>query len=246
MITYITSFFAWAALAFYFGCFIPQIIENYRMKSTKGLSPLAMLVYLVAYLSLFYYIFLLDLMLPYKVFVPLECSALVVLIVQRFYYQGLFSSKLFFWGFVSIMGLSVICFPLAVAYPIGFGGICGWISLLFFLAQPIPQVVKVYREQSVEGFSFGFVTLQAIAVGCEFMVAILFHLPPQTVLMVIKGFLFYLVFCHQFWLYGAKLKHKKTIEEFIIEPCLHAQPGKDSNSINFPIELECEKCDSDL
>lgn len=239
MITYITSFFAWAALAFYFGCFIPQIIENYRIKSTKGLSPLAMLAYLVGYLALFYYIFLLDLMLPYKVFVPLECTALVILIFQRFYYQGIYSKPWFFWGFISIVSVSAICFPLALLYPMSFGGICGWISLVMFIVQPIPQVIKVYREQSVEGFSFGFVTLQAIAVGCEFTVAVLFKLPAQTVLMVVKGFIFYLVFCHQFWLYGKKLKHKKTIEEFIA-PCLRAQPGKDSNSINFPVSLSDE------
>lgn len=237
MITYITSFFAWAALAFYFGCFIPQIVENYRIKSTKGLSPLAMLIYFVAYLSLLYYIFLLDLMLPYKVFVPLESAALIVLIAQRFYYQGLYSSKLFFWGFIGVVLGSIICFPLAMLYPTSFGGLCGWISLVTFVSQPIPQVIKIYQEQSVEGFSFGFVTLQAIAVGCEFTVAMLFHLPAQTVLMVVKGFVFYLIYCHQFWLYGKKLKYKKTIEEFIA-PCLLAQQGKDSNSINFPISLK--------
>ena len=232
---------AWVSLFFYFICFIPQIIENFRIKSTRGLSRISLVAYFVGYLAMLYYIFLLDLLLPYKVVVPLEFACMAVIALQRFHYEGIFTDKMFFACITSSVAVAIFIFPLVWVCPLALGAVCGWISLAGFLIHPVPQIIKVYHEKSVEGFSFGFVTLLAIAVTCELMVALVRGLPIQTVFMALKGLFFYVIFCWQFWRYSKRNKPSMTIVEKVFEPCLHAKEGVDENSMNFPVCRLCEE-----
>ena len=230
---------AWAALFFYFACFIPQIIENYRIKSTRGLSKYSMVAYFFGYFAVIYYIFCLDLILPYKIVVPMEFAAMAVIVGQRFYYDGLFTDMTFFYGILGSTIFTLMLAPVAFYYPMTVGAVCGWLSLALFIAHPIPQVVKNFRERSVEGFSFGFVTLLAIAVTCELIVALVRGLPLQTLCMALKGLFFYIIFCVQFWLYWPRRKYQTTIvEEFIadvIEPVINAEEGDEEHRTSFPV-----------
>lgn len=195
---------AWASLLFYFVCFIPQIIKNYRIKSASGLSSYTLIAYCIGYLSMLLYVFCLDLILPYKIIVPLEFGAVSVIIGQRFYYDGLFADRALFWVVASSVFIACLLTPLALLYPYEIGSMSGWVSLVMFVAYPIPQVIKVFRERSVKGFSFGFVTLLAMAGGSELLVALIRDLPLQTLLTATKGVVVYIIFCIQFLLYAKK------------------------------------------
>ena len=197
----VAEILAWIALTFYTACFIPQMLENYRYKSVSGLSDMYLVAYFVAYASLAYYVFCLDLFFPYKVMVPIECIILAFIIGQRFYYDGFFidwKNRTLFW--ISVM-MFVGLFPFAWIYPVLVGNICGWISAIFFIITPIPQIWKVYKAKSVVGFSFAFITVNALAGVCELTVAFMKQLPVQTWVMILKGAVFYVIFCYQFYFY---------------------------------------------
>lgn len=198
---FIVELLVWASLTFYTVCFFPQILKNYQEKSTRGLSNVMLLAYYVAYIPMLYYVFYCDLILPYKVVLPIEVAVMTLMIFQKFYYHGLWSDKLFLSQFVGINLLMGLLYPLSRINPYSFGMACGWVACVFFAIYPIPQVVKLYRTKSVEGFSFGFVTVQACAFLCEGIAAVLKNLPLPTLFMIAKGFIFYGIFCWQFWLY---------------------------------------------
>ena len=75
---YIGSVCMWVALIFYSVCFFPQIFENYKKKSGKGISDFMLTLILNGYLALVVYVYLLDLHISYKIVVPLNMLSTVV------------------------------------------------------------------------------------------------------------------------------------------------------------------------
>lgn len=196
--------FAWVALTFYFVCFIPQILENSRLKSTRGLSDFSIYLFYLFALSAFFYTFLTDLPLPYKSIAPLQGVAMIILMMQRMYYGGFSVDK--FYSFIVILATVVAlgCISLALCIPEIVAPTSGWICVVTAILQLAPQGFKVFREKSVHGFSFGFVALRNIAVASEVTFAFLRPMPIQTVAMITVGVIFQAIFSVQFWLYGKK------------------------------------------
>lgn len=211
----IIELFVWATLSLYVICFIPQIVENYRLKTAQGWSRSALIAFFIAHLSLLYYTFLLDLYFPYKVIAPLQFVSISIITLQRFYYDGLYTDKVFLWSIAITALLGVFSFPLAFWYPLMLGSACGWITFSVFLVQPVPQVVKVYREKSVEGFSLGYVLIFGLAALFELYIVFAKGLPTQTLMMVIRNLIFTVIFCVQFWLYSdnsaASTRNEKSL-----------------------------------
>ena len=199
---FIINIFAWAALLCFSGCFIPQIIKNYKIKSTRGLSDFYLLASIGAYFPLLYYVYCSDLLFVYKVMVPIECGILLFIISQKFYYDGTQNNKLFFPLFAISVVLLVLTFPLSIITPSLFGWICGWVSFGFFTLNQFPQIWKVYSSKSVDGFSFGFVSVFALATSCELVVAVTKGLPIQTLFMDLRAIGVYAIFCLFFWRYS--------------------------------------------
>lgn len=191
----------WLSLTFYTVCFFPQIVKNYRAKSTEGLSDLFLLSYYIAYGAMLYYIFHCNLTLPYKIILPIEMTVLTSMIMQKLYYHGFAQNKWFFIQFLSLNAIMIGLYPISLYCPYEFGMAGGWVAFVFFAIYPIPQVLKLYRTKSVEGFSFGFISVQALAFLSEGIVAVIKQLPLPTLFMVAKGFVFYAIFSYQFWLY---------------------------------------------
>src|SRR3990170_2460551 len=144
----------WASMTFYFVCFIPQIIKNFKLKSGSGVSEFLLLLYLNSYLFLMFYIFGLSLPLAYRILVPLQGLATVVLIVQRLYYEPVL--RLIGLYIVNI-GVFASAIPLVLKNPVEIGPLAGWLAFAVMLFNQLPQAIKVYREKSVAGFSFMFV-----------------------------------------------------------------------------------------
>lgn len=209
MMTWVVEGFSWIALAFYFGCLIPQIIENYQLKSTRGLSDFSLYLFYLAHVSLYFYTFLTDLPLAYKTIAPWQSTAMVVIMIQRLYYGGISTDKFYSFIVIASSVLAVACIPVAFFVPELIASITGWICVVAFAVQPLPQVIKIFKERSVHGFSFNFVLLKTVAVASELMFALLRHLPIQTFVMVSLGATFQVVFFLQFWLYGKKSGFKK-------------------------------------
>jgi uncharacterized protein with PQ loop repeat len=177
----------WVAQFFYFACFIPQIITNFRAKSGAGVSDLLLVLYFNAYLFLLFYIYGLNLPIAYRVMVPLQTLATIVLVAQRIYYQtGTAAKKLLLLYSVNTV-LFLFFIPVALRNPIAIGIPFGWASFCSGLISQAPQVVKIHYQKSVAGFSFGFVFLVAVAAAIEFAAAILAPLPLPTLFSALRG-----------------------------------------------------------
>ena len=73
--------------------------------------------------------------------------------------------------------------------------------MLIWATYQIPQVVKVFLEKSVHGFSFSLVSLVAFGDAIELIVALLLGLPAPTLFNDFRGILIYVIFSLQFWYY---------------------------------------------
>lgn len=182
-------------------CFLPQIIENYRVKSGTGLSDYFLLAYLNTYIALIYYVFSLNLPLAYKIACPAQGIATLILIGQRLYYNHSSESK--FYGLIYLANLlcSLIFIPFAITNPMHTGHIFGWLSFILTLLNQMPQVIRVISTKSVTGFSYMFILITACAAGIELYTALALGLPMQTVLSAARGLMYFVIFSFLFKLY---------------------------------------------
>lgn len=185
----------------YFGCLIPQIITNYRQKSGAGVSSFLLIGYLNAYLFLIFYVFCMDLPLPYKVMVPLQTIATCILVAQRLYYDPNPGIKKF-WG---LYGLNILIFlpavPYALCSPLELGHVFGWCSFVLAVVNQLPQVVKIHQEKSVAGFNFLFVLFTTAGALLEIAASCITYLPLQTKLMAWRAIILFFIFSWQFYRY---------------------------------------------
>jgi uncharacterized protein with PQ loop repeat len=195
------SFFSWLALICYTVCFIPQVIKNYRLKSAAGWSDFFILMYLAGYVGLIYYTFCINFPHAYKVMVPIQTLLMLIIAGQRFYYDQVHQNKTFVTLFILMILLTCGILPFAQYYPTLIGNSCGWISLFFFCLFPTPQIIKIFKEKSLKGFSIGFLTIFTFASLSELAVACTGALPVQTIFMISKNLLTSTIFYIQFLLY---------------------------------------------
>lgn len=208
----IMNLFLWSALACYSSSFIPQLVTNFKHRSTAGLSDLFLLLYSIAYLSMQYYVFCLDLPLAYKVMVPFEASLNVLLVSQRFYYHRFAWNNFFSLGIVISCVVSLLALPWAIYNPLQAGQFFGWVATIVFSVNQLPQIVKLYRSKTTHGFSFWFVSFIALAMALELVGGLAKELPLQTIVMAVRGIVVYCVFCVQFWLYRKKDQNCLNVE----------------------------------
>ena len=197
----IINFLMWLSLIFYVACFIPQIVTNFKIKSGKGISDLMLIGYLNAYLCLLFYIFFMNLPVSYKVMVPIATCATYVLIGQRLYYDTFSNIK----RLSLIYGLNTLFFIISLPYFIhnsmAVGMFFGWSNFVFSVFNQLPQVIKMYREKSVVGFSFLFVLLFGFASIFETIAVFSAQLPLPTCVNAFRAFIMFLIFSWQFYLY---------------------------------------------
>ena len=183
---------------------LPQILLNYKLKSTAGLSNTYISIYLSGYFFHLFYVFCLDLPIAYKVINPLLFSLVLVLAFQRFFYSKdkawNHPIKLYSMNFFIISFLIV----LAINFPIKIGHLAGWISVAIWTVYQLPQVFKIYSKKSIEGFSFAAVSCSGFQNFLEFAAVLALGLPLQSIFVALRGIIFFAIFCFQFWIYKNK------------------------------------------
>jgi uncharacterized protein with PQ loop repeat len=191
----------WASLIFYWVCFFPQIATNFRVKSGKGVSELMLLGYLNAYLFLLFYIFCMDMPFAYKLMVPLHALSTLVLVLQRLYYDSTPQALYFWFLYGTNVAVFLFVFPYAFHDPVKIGVMFGWCNFVLCVLNQLPQIIKLYQQKSVVGFSFWFVLFTGLAAFVETIVAYAVGLPPQTFFNAIRGVILAAVMGVQFVLY---------------------------------------------
>lgn len=194
----------WAALLFYSGCFLPQILTNYRIKSAKGMSDAFIWCYLTGYLLTILYVYGQPFAHPYRVMVPLETILMGIIVAQRFYYDGYRKSNVFFLATLA----SILCTILAAFFIPTYGQAIatttGWLTLAVFTVNQIPQILKIYRDKSTYGFSFLFITLTATGQVCELIGGVITHIPLPTMIIAARGLFLYAIYVYFFRKYTTR------------------------------------------
>lgn len=196
----LASYVLLIARSSYLWCLIPQIILTYRTQYGKALSDLFLFGYLNGYLAFLLYIFCRDLPLSYKIIAPLETVATMVIIGQRIYYDQQASWKLALLYIINA-GFYLSAVPWGIYDPIKCGNTFGWLAFLISAVNQLPQVIKIFKEKSVHGFSFLFVLIFGFASVAELSGSLALQLPVQTIISSLRGILFFLIFCLQFVIY---------------------------------------------
>ena len=183
---------------------VPQIFLNYKTKSTKGLSDFYLLSYLSGYAVHLCYVYCLDFPIVYKIMVPILLFLVSILVFQRFFCfkhkTECYSTRLYCANFFIIF----LLIGLAIRFPYKIGHLAGWVSLLIWTLYQLPQVYKIYSKKSVEGFSLTFVSLSGVGNLLGLLAILSLGLPAQSVIVALRGLLFYVIFCCQFLVYRKK------------------------------------------
>ena len=188
----------WTALLFYSGCFPPQIFTNSRIKSARGMSDAFIWCYFTGYLLMMLYVFGQDFAYPYQIMVPIETLLMCVLVYQRFYYDGI-KKRLLFTGAIMVSTvLTAAAIPFMLVHGQVIATVAGWLALITFSINQVPQLIKIHQSKTTYGFSFLFVTFTAIAQVCELIGAIATHVPMPTLVMAGRGLLLYVGYIYFF------------------------------------------------
>ena len=193
----------WLAQMFYIVCFIPQIMENLRQHSERGLSDYFLIGNLNSYIFLAFDLWCNNYPWPYLMTSAVQFLGIGILIFQRFYYD--FSgkrAKRFFIFYLCNIVAALCMIPFAKAHPHFMGELSAWMVILLVGAGMISQIIKIQRSKSVEGFSFLFITTFAMASLCEFILCLGLDLSLPYFLYTVQDLLMYCVFVVQFSWYA--------------------------------------------
>ncbi len=204
---FVYSSLIWVAQALYITCFIPQIVENFRRHSERGLSDYFLIGNLNSYIFLFYDIIFNGYPWPYILTSSIQLISMTILILQKFHYD--FSTpksqskakKLFIFYVFNVLG-AIACIPLAAAYPRIAGTVSAWLVIILFTFGLVSQTYKIYKAKSVEGMSFLFITLFTMASACEFYLCLKLDLPVPYLIYTAQNIGMFFVFTIQFLLYS--------------------------------------------
>ena len=190
--------FSWFIRSLFWVGLLPQIILNYKYRTTKGISDLMLLGYLTGYISATYYVICLNLPIQYRVMVPLSLATVFIMVLQRLFYDRSVKALLLYSG---SMLLAFLAIPLAFKYTNFAGHFFGWIAVVIWTIYQIPQIVKIYFQKSIIGFSFFLVTAVGLGNIIECIFAYFAGFPDQSIVSGLRGGLIYAIFVVQFALY---------------------------------------------
>ena len=197
----------WLAQVFYVVCFIPQIMENFRQHSERGLSDLFLIGNLNSYIFLAFDIVCNNYPWPYLITSAVQLLGISILIFQRFYYD--FSARgarqkaqrFFLFYLANVIG-ALCLIPFALRYAHFMGEFSAWMVIILVSSGMISQAYKIYKAKSVEGFSFLFISLFSMASLCEFILCMKLDLSLPYLLYTVQDLVMFLVFVVQFFLYS--------------------------------------------
>lgn len=201
----ILIFLTWVINIAFWASLIPQMLLNFKLKTTRGLSDAMLYCYFIGYLTYVYYIFCFNLPLSYKVMGPLSFLIVLVIVGQRFLYDQAYKKDIYLLSLYLISGIAgLLLLPCSINNRCYIGNITGWFQVFIWFSYQIPQAIKVHVSKSVFGFSFLLVSLIMLGELIELLIAISLGFPVQTIVNGLRGIIMYLIFCLQFWLYSGE------------------------------------------
>lgn len=188
---------------------IPQLYKNYVMKSTQGLSLITLQMFYFGVLASFCYIYLLDLPLAYKVIIPIQSLLVLLYGIQAYRYESLEGIKkriITSYFFITLLVLG--CWIIGSYYPLIMGKTLAWIVTFIFTIYQIPQIIKIYKQQHVRGFSPYWSIIDGVSALFELGLGIFLNTPLPLRIHLLRKILFDFILISQF-VYYEKTSLKK-------------------------------------
>ena len=187
---------------------VPLIVEILRLKTAKGVSDSLVWLYLNSFMAFVFYFFLLDSPFFYRVSIVIQLVMISALITLRFMFDTFSYKKSLAYTYVINVLLVLAFIPYALMHSYEVGNVMGWLAAGLMLLTRIPQIVKVQRERSVMGFSYGFVLLTAFGSAFEIGIVLFYNLPIQTLLTCSAVFVSCIIFTLQFYFFSWRRSQK--------------------------------------
>lgn len=133
-----------------------QIVHNYELRSTHGVSYVMMGLFHFASLSLCTYVYLMDLPFALKVMLPIEVVVVTIMVAQEMWY----APTLLFRAQVLVLhgclfAVSAFGWIMGLYYPYFIGNATGWVAAFMLAGVQLPQIVRAWQRKSTHGLSVG-------------------------------------------------------------------------------------------
>lgn len=156
--------------------FLPQIILNFKRKSTEGLSFWLHTLLFLGYAADLIYGFGLHMQWQYRFVTIVGLTSLLVQHWQFWHYSKAKSvgEGLYFTITLLIFGMLFFSIAVIMLYqpPRSFNNFFGMVSNSCFFIYMLPQIAKNYMSKSTEGLSFLFVLFGLLLAFCDFASAV--------------------------------------------------------------------------
>lgn len=200
---------AWVPMILFFLAPFAQVYRNWKNKSAKGVSQATIVLCITGLMCSILYDHFMALPLAYEVMHPLILFAWGLLAFQEYWFSGRVTVRRSIIAmYVGIVLAAVGLFFWGQYYPLQVGAVMGWAFALLYTIFQVPQIIKNYRESSVEGLSFSYISIMGLASLTELSIAYIRLLPLQSVANATRGIMVFLVFVYQFSKYGHRKRHK--------------------------------------
>lgn len=152
-------------------CFIPQILLNFKRKSTQGLSMLMFGILTIGYLSDLMYGFGRDMQWQYRLTTLIGLGSLAISHYQFGHYGLYHSNQKRLYITLNIFYVGLLCYAIiaiqANFYSKDFYNLIGMLANLCWVSYMLPQIIKNYLNRSTEGLSTVFVSFAIFLNICD-------------------------------------------------------------------------------
>lgn len=190
--------------AVYFVWFVPQILLNFRRKSTKGLSFWMHGLLLIGYTADLLYGFGRHMQWQYRMVTIVGLFFLFIEHLQFAYYNCKTRSQQWQYGLLTVAVIGLLIYAVlnftVTHHSTGYYNMAGFISDMCWMTYILPQLIKNYRAKSTEGLSIGFVLISILLSALDITSTFALHwawpsILSEAITIVKKAILIYQI-CH--------------------------------------------------
>lgn len=190
----------------------PQIVKNWYLKTTMGISSFALLILYINVYTNNMYVFYLWLPYQYRLVMPIMWVSIILMVLQTYIYGKTVEEKNAVLRIYVPLTVALVAMAIAgIWYPYEIGHAGGWICFMGGIACRFPQIYKNFKEKSMYGYSLIKVIIATIAACVSLFVSVVLALPLQSILSGLSAIGYRSVQLSQYWFYrGSNHKPPKN------------------------------------
>jgi len=184
---------------------LPQIIKNYTLRSTYGLSTFKLFLFFTAISCNTIFVQLMPFPIAYKIVLPIYWCFVTFLIIQLYWYEHRQAMKRTIIQLYGSAAIFIILLAIATHFTSYYAThTIGWIGMLSLAVHKFPQVIRNFKRKTLHGLSFYYIVIVQLIALLELTIAFILHFPIQTRLSAIRSTVFAATYLFQYLYYGTR------------------------------------------